>query len=242
MCRFRIAAVTAFAPADWLALLQAAPATRSVGNEPLLAGELEGYGVLLDAWQRGVQDDIADPARVALTTLARHVDERRPRQLRHLCMPGPWFEPLVDLPLPAFGTLPALPGLPAWMAVGFGFWHALLEYRQRVEAFCAPYQNLGTRTLARLEQTPDAPLLDSAAGLYAHWQQSQDQIESEIVRTPSWSLSLGQMTSAAAALRAAHRQYLELLLGVNLDGSGQRALSDEVADIRRQLRALRRIS
>nr|ART40483.1 K44 [uncultured bacterium] len=234
--------MTASAPADWLALLQAAPAMPAAANQTLLAGELEGYSVLLDAWRRGVQDNIADPARGALTTLARHVDERRPRQLRHLCMPGPWFEPLVDLPVPAFGTLPALPGLPAWMAVGIGFWHALLEYRQRVEAFCAPYQNLGTRTLARLEQTPDAPMLDSAAELYAHWQQCQDQIESELVRTQSWSLSLGHVTAAAAALRAAHRQCVELLLGVNLDGSGQRALSDEVADIRRQLRALKRVS
>ncbi len=236
-----VAAVTAFAPADWLALLQAAPATPAAANQALLAGELEGYRILLEAWQRGVQDDIADPAHVALTTLARHVDERRPRQLRRLCMPGPWFEPLVDLPVPAVGTLPALPGLPAWMAVGFGFWQAVLEYRQRVDAFCAPYQNLGTRTLARVEQTSDVPRLDSAAELYAHWQQSQDQIESEIVRAGAWSRSLGEVAAAAAALRAAHRQYLELLLGVNLDGSGQRALSDEVADIRRQLRALKRV-
>lgn len=237
-----VAAVTAFAPADWLALLQATPATPTVANQALLAGELEGYRVLLDAWQRGVQDDIVDPAHVALTTLARHVDERRPRQLRRLCMPGPWFEPLVDLPVPAFGTLPALPGLPAWMAVGFGFWQAVLEYRQRVDAFCAPYQNLGTRTLARLQQTPDTPRLDSAAEVYAHWQQSQDQIESEIVRAGAWSRSLGEVAAAAAALRAAHWQYLELLLGVSLDGSGQRALSDEVADIRRQLRALKPVS
>lgn len=237
-----VAAVTAFAPADWLALLQAVPARPAVANQALLAGELEGYILLLDAWQRGVQDDVADPARVALTTLARHVDERRPRQLRRLCMPGPWFEPLVDLPVPAVGTLPALPGLPAWMAVGFGFWQAVLEYRQRVDAFCAPYQNLGTRTLARLQQTPDTLRLDSAAELYAHWQQSQDQIESEIVRAGAWSRSLGEVIAAAAALRAAHRQYLELLLGVSLDGSGQRALSDEVADIRRQLRALKPVS
>ena len=237
-----VAAVTAFAPADWLALLQAAPATPAVANQALLVGELEGYRILLEAWQRGVQDDIADPAHVALSTLARHVDERRPRQLRRLCMPGPWFEPLLDLPVPAFGTLPALPGLPAWMAVGFGFWQAVLAYRQRVDAFCAPYQNLGTRTLARVQQTPDTPRLDSAAEVYAHWQQSQDQLESEIVRASAWSRSLGQVAAAAAALRAAHRQYLELLLGVNLDGSGQRALSDEVADIRRQLRALKRVS
>ncbi|WP_448510462.1 hypothetical protein [Immundisolibacter sp.] len=237
-----VAAVTAFAPADWLALLQAATATPTVAKEALLAGELESYRVLLDAWQSGLQDDIADPARFALTTLARHVDERRPRQLRRLCMPGPWFEPLVDLPAPAFGTLPALAGLPAWMAVGFGFWQAVLEYRQRVDAFCAPYQNLGTRTLARLEPTPDAPVLDSAAGLYAHWQHCQDQIESEIVRAPSWSLSLSQLVATAAALRAAHRRCLEVLLGVDLEGAGQRALSDEVADIRRQLRALKRVS
>ncbi len=234
--------MTVFAPADWLALLQAAPATPTVAKEALLAGELEGYRILLDAWQRGVQDDIADPARVALTTLARHVDERRPRQLRQLCTPGPWSDSLADLALPAFGALPALPDLPAWMAVGVGFWHVLLEYRQRVEAFCAPYQNLGTRTLARLEQTPDALMFDSAAGLYAHWQHCQDQIESDIVRAPSWSLSLSQLVATAAALRAAHRRCLEVLLGVDLDGAGQRALSDEVADIRRQLRALKRVS
>ena len=232
--------MTASAPADWFALLQAAPATPTVVNQALLADELEGYGVLLDAWQRGVQDEMADPAHVALTTLARHVDERRPRQLRRLCMPGPWFEPLLDLPLPAVGTLPALPNLPAWMAVGFGFWHAVLEYRQRVDAFCAPYQNLGTRTLVGLQQTPDAPRLHSAAEVYAHWQNTQDRIESEIVRTRSWSLSVGQVVAAAAALQAAHRQCLELVLGISLDSRGQRALSDEVADIRRQLRALKR--
>jgi hypothetical protein len=93
-----------------------------------------------------------------------------------------------------------------------------------------------------MQQTPDTPRLDSAAEVYAHWQQSQDQLESEIVRAGAWSRSLGEVAAAAAALRAAHRQYLELLLGVNLDGSGQRALSDEVADIRRQLRALKRVS
>lgn len=237
-----VAAVTAFAPADWLALLQAAPATPTVANKALLAGELEGYGVLLDAWQRGVQDGAADPARFALTTLARHVDDQRPRQMRRLCSPGPWFEPLVDLPLPATGTLPAPPILPGWMAAAVGFWQALLEYRQQVEAFCMPYQNLGARTLVRLEQTSDAPAIDSAAGLYACWQRCHDQIESDLVRTHSWSASLARVTGAAASLCAAHRQCLELLLGVNLDGAAQRALSHEVADIRRQLRALTRVA
>lgn len=234
--------MTAFATADWLALLQAAPATPADAQEALLAGELEGYRVLLDHWQQGLRDGVAEPARVALAALARHIDERRPRQLRQLCSPGPWFQPLVELPMPTF-AVPAVPTvLPGWLTAGLGFWQSLLDYRQRVDAFCAPYQRLGALTLTRLEQTPDTLVIDSAAGLFARWQHYQDQVESEIVRTQSWSESLGQVTGAAATLRATHRQCLELLLGVNLDGAAQRALSQEVADIRRQLRALTRLA
>lgn len=235
--------MTAFAPADWLALLRAAPSTPPVAPRAgLLAEELDGYRVLLDNWQHAVRDGLAEPARLALAALARHVDERRPRQLRQLCSPGPWFEPLADLPLPMFTALPAPAILPGWLAAGFDFWQSLFDYRQRVDAFCAPYQNLGARTLVRLQQTPDALVIGSAAGLYAHWQRCQDQIESDIVRSNSWCASLARVAGAAASLRAAHRQCLELLLGVNLDGVAQRALSDEIADIRRQLRALTRVA
>lgn len=234
--------MTASAPTDWLALLQAAPATPAVAQETLLAGELEGYRVLLDHWQQGLRDGVAEPARAALAALARHIDEQRPRQLRQMCSPGQWVQPLIDSPMLTF-AVPAVPAiLPGWLAAGLGFWQALSDYRQRVDTFCAPYQRLGARTLARLEQTPDASAVDSAAGLYAQWQRCQDQIESEIVRTQSWPESLGQVNRTAAALRVAHRQCLELLLGVNLDSAAQRAISDELAVIRRQLRDLTRVA
>lgn len=201
--------------------------------------ELEGYRVLLDQWQQALEAGAAEPARVALAALARHIDRQRPRQLRRVCSPGPWFEPLVELPVPVFTapTLPALP-LPGWLAAGAGFWLALAGYRQKLDAFCLPYQGLGTRTLRRLEQARPVTAITSAAGLFAHWQLCQDQVESEIIRAPSWGTSLASVAAAAAALRVAHRQCLEAALGVQLDGTGQRALSEELAAIRRQLRTL----
>ena len=127
----------------------------------------------------------------------------------------------------------------AWLGgCGAAFWRALAGYRQTLDAFCLLYQGLGTRTLNRLEQVRPTPAITSAAGLFAHWQLCQDQVESEIVRAPSWSASLAGVAAAAAALRVAHRQCLEAALGVQLDGAGQRALSDELAAIRRQLRHL----
>lgn len=202
-------------------------------------GELEAYRVLLDHWQQALEAGVAEPARVALAALARHIDRQRARQLRHICSPGRWFEPLVELPLPAV-AMPALPALalPGWAAAGAAFWRALAGYRQTLDAFCLLYQGLGTRTLNRLEQVRPVPAITSAAGLFAHWQLCQDQVESEIVRAPSWSASLAGVAAAAAALRVAHRQCLEAALGVQLDGAGQRALSDELAAIRRQLRHL----
>lgn len=202
-------------------------------------GELEGFRVLLDQWQQALEAGVAEPARVALAALARHIDQQRLRQLRRVCSPGPWFEPLLELPLPAVAA-PVLPALqlPGWLAAGAGFWLALAGYRQTLDAFCLPYQGLGTRTLRRLEQVRPVTAITSAAGLFAHWQLCQDQVESEIVRAPSWGTSLAGVAAAAAALRVAHRQCLEAALGVQLDGAGQRALSAELAEIRRQLRKL----
>ncbi|HEX2797444.1 MAG TPA: hypothetical protein VHN38_10185, partial [Immundisolibacter sp.] len=190
-------------------------------------------------WQQALEAGAAEPARVALAALARHIDRQRPRQLRRVCSPGSWFEPLVELPLPAVAA-PVLPALqlPGWLAAGAGFWLALAGYRQKLDAFCLPYQGLGTRTLRRLEQARPVTAITSAAGLFAHWQRCQDQVESEIVRAPSWGTSLASVAAAAAALRVAHRQCLEAALGVQLDGAGQRALSEELAAIRRQLRKL----
>ncbi|ANX03051.1 hypothetical protein PG2T_01830 [Immundisolibacter cernigliae] len=230
--------MTAFAPADWLALFQAAPSMPAADTEPF-GSQLEDYRLLLDRWQQALEAGAAEPARVALAALARHIDRQRPRQLRRVCSPGPWFEPLVELPVPAVAApaLPALP-LPGWLAAGAGFWLALVSYRQKLDAFCLPYQGLGTRTLTRLEQARPATAITSAAGLFAHWQLCQDQVESEIVRAPSWVASSAGVAAAAAALRVAHRQCLEAALGVQLDGAGQRALSEELAAIRRQLRKL----
>lgn len=202
-------------------------------------GELEGFRVLLDQWQHALEAGVAEPARVALAALARHIDRQRPRQLRRVCSPGPWFEPLLELPVPtvAAPALPALP-LPGWLAAGAGFWLALADYRQKLDAFCLPYQGLGTRTLRRLEQVRPVTAITSAAGLFAHWRCCQDEVESEIIRAPSWGAALASVTAAAVALRVAHRQCLEAVLGVQLDGAGQRALSEELAVIRRQLRKL----
>ncbi len=207
-------------------------------TEPF-GGELEGFRVLLDQWQQALDAGVAEPARVSLAALARHIDRQRPRQLRRVCSPGPWFDPLVELPVPAVAApaLPALP-LPGWLAAGAGFWLALAGYRQTLDAFCLPYQGLGSRTLNRLEQVPMVTAITSAAGLFAHWQLCQDQVESEIVRAPSWGTSLASVAAAAAALRVAHRQCLEAALGVQFDGAGQRALSEELAAMRRQLRKL----
>jgi len=201
--------------------------------------ELEGYRVLLDQWQRALEVGAAEPARVALAALARHIDQQRARQVRRVCSPGPWFEPLVELPVPVFAApaLPALP-LPGWLAAGTGFWLALAGYRQTLDAFCLPYQGLGTCTLNRLEQVRPVTAITSAAGLFAHWQRCQDQVESEIIRAPSWGSALAGVAAAAAALRVAHRRCLEAVLGVQLDGAGQRALSEELAAVRRQLRKL----
>jgi hypothetical protein len=231
--------VTAFAPADWFALFQAAHPMSAAADTDPSGAELEGYRVLLDQWQQALEAGAAEPARAALAALARHIDQQRARHVRRVCSPGPWFDPLIELPLPAVAVpaLPALP-LPGWLAAGARFWLALADYRQKLDAFCLPYQGLGTRTLGQLEQVQPVTAITSAAGLFAHWQRCQDRVESEIIRAPSWGAALAGVTAAAAALRVAHRQCLEAALGVQLDGAGQRALSDEIAAVRRQLRKL----
>lgn len=229
--------MTAFAPPDWLALFQAEPP--AVAAADAFGAELESYRVLLEQWQRALEVGGGEPARAALAGLARHIDQQRARQVRRVCSPGPWFDPLVELPVSvsAVPALPALP-LPGWLAAGARFWLVLADYRQKLDAFCLPYQGLGTRTLGRLEQIPPVTAITSATGLFAHWQRCQDQVESEIVRAPSWGTALAGVAAAAAALRVAHRQCLEAALGVQLDGADQRALSEELATIRRQLRKL----
>lgn len=229
--------MTAFAPPDWLAVFQAAPP--AVAAADAFGAELESYRVLLDQWQQALGLGTPEPARAALAALARHIDQQRARHVRRVCSPGPWFDPLIELPVPAVAVpaLPALP-LPGWLAAGARFWLALADYRQKLDAFCLPYQRLGTRTLGRLEQAHPVTAITSAAGLFAHWQRCQDQVESEIVRAPSWGGALAGVTAAAAALRVTHRQCLEEALGVQLDAAGQRALSDEIAAVRRQLRKL----
>lgn len=231
--------MTAFAPADWLALFQAAPPIPAAAVADPIGAELVGYRVLLDQWQQALESGAAEPARAAVAALARHIDQQRARQVRRVCSPGPWFDPLIELPVPAVAvpSLLALP-LPGWLAAGAGFWLALADYRQKLDAFCLPYRDLGTRTLGRLEQVHPLTTITSAAGLFAHWQRCQDQVESEIVCAPSWGAALAGVATAAAALRVAHRQCLEAALGVQLDGAGQRALSEEIAAVRRQLRKL----
>lgn len=198
-----------------------------------LAEELASYQVLLDAWIRALQEGA--PAQRALETLARHVDDTKPRQVRRLLSPGDWFEPWLALPVTE-ATLPSdAQFLPVWMAGGIAWWRALAAVRHHLEVFVAPYRLLGTRTLARLMAAAESA--DSAPAVYAAWRRYQHDEEAKIVRSPAWPVALERVASANAALQQAHQALLSAWLGVDDNTHRYRALSSELAELRRRLRA-----
>jgi hypothetical protein len=197
-----------------------------------LAEELASYQALLDAWLHALEDGA--PAQRALETLARYVDEARPRQLRRLLSPGDWFEPWLALPLPEASLLASVPLLPAWMEGGIALWRALAVARQYLDDFVLPYRQLGSRTLARIIQLSDTA--DSAPAVYAAWRRCQQAEEAEIVRSPAWPIALARVASANAELRQSHQELLSAWLGVDDNTDRYRALSSELASLRRRLR------
>ena len=197
-----------------------------------LAEELAGYQVLLDAWAQALED--GSPPRCALEVLARHVDARRPRDLRRMLSPGEWFEPWLDLPLCEAAVMPGHGFMPAWMGGGITFWRALVAARRHIDAFVCPYQQLGTRTLARLLELREPA--ESVPAVYAAWWRCQQALEADIVRSPAWSGALAAVADANAALRRSHQDLLSTWLGLADNTGLYRALSDELASLRRRLR------
>ena len=226
--------------AEWLNLLQAAtPApTRSANDDPL-ARQLGGYRCLVETWEQALQAGSPDPAGHALRALARYAQDECLEQIRVWLGAGPIWDVMVRLPLPPVvpAVFVAVPG----GAQGLALWRALLDYQAQVDRFCALYQSVGVDTLARLEaiiETPAAPPIETVVALYTLWQSCQDACEASIVQGEQYAPRLAAVVSAVATLRAAHGQWWALLPGMAHDFGAQRALSDEIAAIRRQLRAM----
>lgn len=236
--------MTDFAPADWLSLLQGAAApSPAIADGGVLARHLGSYRCLLESWLQALESGAADPPGQALAVLSRHVQSECLRQLRTALSPGPGWDVLTSLPLPPTDLSIDAVLLSGWAAAGFKLWQAVLAYRRHVDEFCALYDGLGVQTLSRLQAElagSTDPEIDTVAGLHAHWQSSQDACEASIVRSGSYAWRLAQVTGAAAAVRDAHRQWLAQWVGVETDAVALRALGEEVAAIRRQLRELDR--
>lgn len=224
--------------AEWLKLLHAPiPNPPGGAGDDLLARQLAGYRCLVDSWEEALQVGRPDAPGHALRALARHVQEQCLGQIRAWLSAGPTWDAVARLPLPpvAPAVFLAVPG----GAQGLTLWCALQGYQREVDRFCALYQSLGADTLARIEavlEAPAAPRIESVAALYALWQSCQDACEASIVRGDQYALRLAAVASAVAALRAAHHQWC-VVMGVAHDSGAQRALSEEIAAIRRQLRA-----
>lgn len=234
--------MTDFAPAEWLSLLHATTLqhTVSADSDPL-ARHLGSYRCLLESWGQALDAGRADPANTALDALAAYAQGECSRQLRALLSPGPAWDLLACLSLPSV-ALPVSAGLLTGIAAqGLMLWRALLDYQKQVERFCALYEHLGAQTLARLEtlldRTTDPPV-DTVIALHGLWQHCQDACEAAIVRAETYAECLAALASAAAALQAAHRDWLAQCPGMATDPAVQRALSDELAAIRRQLRSM----
>lgn len=148
------------------------------------------------------------------------------------------WDALLLTPLPPAEFLAASPPVPGKALVG-ALWAALVDYQRALDRFCGLYQSLGEATLTCLEAAlaaSDTPAIDSVSALYALWQACQDTCEARIVRRDDYAECLGAVSVAAGALRAAHAQWVQQFMP---GAAGQRReFSDEIATLRRQLRAL----
>ncbi|HCO43098.1 MAG TPA: hypothetical protein DCZ11_03430 [Gammaproteobacteria bacterium] len=228
--------------ADWLSAVAEATASPPPPRAPL-AAELDGYQRLLIAWDEALNAGSDDPAGQALAVLARHVDQQRLRQLRGLLCPGGLYEALVLMPMPGLDMLPDPDALGSWPAPGLAMWQAVVAYRRRLDHLLALYDGLGTRSLERLQAALAegvAPPVRSPRALYGLWQRCVDACEAEVLRVPDYSARLAAVARAATRLRAEQRRWAAQWLGIHSASEAQRALSDEIADIRRQLRLMAR--
>lgn len=206
-----------------------------------LAAELDGYQRLLAAWEEALEADAADPPGQALAMLARQVDQQRLRQLRSLFCPGGLYEALALMPMPGLELLPEPDTLGPWTAPGLSLWQAMVAYRRQLDRLLALYDGLGTRALRRLQSTLGegaARPVRSPAALYGLWQRSLDACEAAVVEAPDHPVRLAAVAAAGARLQAEQRQWATQWLGIDSGSDAQRALSDEIAAIRRQLRHL----
>lgn len=231
--------VTDSAQAEWLQLLNSAISTASAAaDDDPLARALGGYRCLVEAWEHALQTGQSDAGHCALATLARHAQSECLNHIRAWLSAGPAWDAVVRLPLPAVDFLALLPPMPGRTVV-VALWGALVDYQREVDAFCGLYQSIGSSTLERLEAAVAAssgPSIDTVAALYALWQACQDSCEAEIVRRDDYADRLGAVTAAAAALRLAYRRWFEHV--VPNEASQPRAVSDEIAVLRRHLRAM----
>lgn len=227
--------------AEWLRSLQeAVSASPAAGADDLLTRQLSGYRCLLDAWEEGLHAGLADPCTHALHALARHAQGDCLRQIHAWLSPGPGWDAVIRLPLPAIDPLAdalAFPGATQTVAL----WRAVVNYQRQVDRFCALYEFVGAQSLARLEawlEASTAPPIETVVALYALWQVCQDACEAAIVQDEQYAPRLADVTLAAAALRMAYRRWLGQFPGVPHDSGALRALSEEIAQVRRQLRAM----
>lgn len=226
--------------AEWLHLREAAVSTASAttGYDDPLAHQLSGYRCFVEAWEHALQAGHTDAARYALATLARHVQGECLHRIRTWLSAGPLWDALVQLPLPPLQFAAMAPPMPGRTAV-LALCGAALDYQREVDRFCNLYQSLGSSTLSRLDAAVAAsagPSIDTVAALYVFWLACQDSCEAEIVRREDYADCLAAVSVAAAALRTAHRQWMEIF--IPCEAGQQRAFSDEIATLRRQLRAM----
>ena len=227
--------------AEWLHLLQAAaPVPPNCANDDPLARQLGGYRCLVECWEQALRDGLVDPSGHALRALARYAQTECLNRIRAWLGSGSIWDAVVRLPLPPLDLPAALLAMPGG-AQCLTLWRAVLEYQRQVDRFCALYESIGADTLVRLEaalETPAGPPVDTVVALYALWQSCQDACEASIVRSEQYAPRLAGVANAVAALRAAHQNWWALWPGAARDIGAQRAFSEEVAAIRRQLRAM----
>ena len=227
------------AQAEWLHRFNvAAVAAPAAVDDDLLARELGGYRCLVEAWEEALQAGHADAAQHALGALARHTQQDCLRQIRAWLSAGPVWDALMLTPLPPAAFLAASAPVPG-KAVIVALWDAVVGYQQALGRFCDLYQSLGDATLASLEAAlaaPDSPAINSVSALYALWQVCQDHCEAQIVGRDDYADRLGAVSVTAGALRSAHRQWVQHCMPG--EAGQQREFSEEIAALRRQLRAL----
>lgn len=227
--------------AEWLSRLREGfPTSPAPGADDLLARQLSGYRCLLEAWEEALEVGLTDPSTHALRALARHAQDECLRQIHVWLSPGPGWDTVIRLPLPAIdppADYLAFPGAAETLAL----WRAAVDYQRQVDRFCTLYESLGAQTLGRLEVWLDAstgPPIDTVEALYGLWQRCQDATEAAIVRDGQYVPRLAAVTGAAAELRTTHRRWWLQFPGMAQDSGMQQALSEEIAHLRRQLRAM----